>query len=85
VAEEKRVIAKFTGPNGDAWQINLDYVAYVNWPAAEAGLDARDVVIHFAGVPTPLRLPMSPEQANDFERALRDHNSPDWSTQARPS
>lgn len=79
------MIVKFTGPNGDAWQINLDYVAYVNWPAAVAGLDVRDVVIHFAGVPAPLRLPMSPEQANDFERALRDHGPPDWSAPARPS
>ena len=79
------MIVKFTGPNGDAWQINLVYVAYVNWPAAEAGLDTRDVVIHFAGVPTPLRLPMSPERANDFERALRDHNPSDRSVPARPS
>ena len=55
----------------------LDHIAYVNWPATEAGLDTRDVVIHFVGVPMPLRLPMSPEQANDFERALRDHRSPD--------
>jgi hypothetical protein len=79
------VIVKSTGPNGDAWQINLDYIAYVNWPASEAGVDTRDVVIHFAGVPMPLRLPMSPEQSNDFERALRDHNTPDWSIATCPS
>jgi hypothetical protein len=78
------VIVKFTSPAGDAWQINLDHIAYVNWPATEAGLDARDVVIHFVGVPMPLRLPMSREQANDFERALRDHESPEWPTPVRP-
>ena len=71
------MILKFTSPNADAWQINLDHIAYVNWPATEAGLDTRDVVIHFVGVQMPLRLPMSPEQANDFDRALRDHCAPD--------
>jgi hypothetical protein len=38
------MIVKFTSPNGDAWQINLDHIAYVNWPAPEAGLDAPTAV-----------------------------------------
>lgn len=64
---------KFTDADQEAWQLNLDQIAYVRFPVPDAGVDRRYAWVQFVGVTEVQEFSMTPEQATEFEQVLSEH------------
>jgi hypothetical protein len=69
------MFVKHSPADGQTWfvQVNLDQVAYVWWGPRNAGQAGRDVRVYFAGGREPLELGLTDAQADELDRACRDH------------
>jgi hypothetical protein len=69
------MFVKYTDANQYLWQFNLNQITHVQWTTSKAGEARREVVVYFVGSQNPLRLAMTKDQAEDFDRRLGSYHT----------